>query len=319
MENEVKNETENVQQQVVSPTESPKTKNKGHGPLYWVIVVAGVAFIVYMSMQIGEKLSKTVDPETNTGNNSNVAEESNSNTESNSNSGVKDVDKTTAQGYVDGYKNFFTTLSSKGLTDQTKLDFVFSVVANSYDNIATVSHKCSEAFNDCNGEQGHRPAGDGSYAASNMSDLITYNYDTINKLYQKSFGSSTNVAKINSLPYEYSSKINAWALLEAQFGAVCSSENETNETSYVVDSATEENEKVIVKVTYLDYKVEYQNGDCTTEKISGYSYSINGTKSTVQTENEIINILTKNHDSLSHLTLTFEKDNGNYVLTAVSK
>lgn len=316
MENEVKNETENVQQQVVSPTESPKPKKKGHGPLYWVIVVAGVAFIVYMSMQIGEKLSKTVDPETNTGNNSNVAEESNSNTESNSNSGVKDVDKTTAQGYVDGYKNFFTALSSKGLTDQTKLDFVFSVVANSDDNIATVSHKCSEVFNDCDREQGHRPSGNNSYAVSNMSDLITYSYDTINKLYQKSFGSSTNVAKINSLPYEYSSKINSWALLEAQFGAACSPEIKT---SYVVDSATEENGKVIVKVTYLDYTVEHQNGDCTTEKISGYSYSINGTKSTVQTENEITNILTKNHDSLSHLTLTFEKDNGNYVLTAVSK
>lgn len=100
MENEVKNEVETTEEKNVEVenetveetkkvetkeiTETPKeevsTKRKGHGPLYWIIVIVGVALIVYLSIGIGEKLGKLATTESGNGT---TKEESNSNTGSN--------------------------------------------------------------------------------------------------------------------------------------------------------------------------------------------------------------------------------------------
>lgn len=136
MENEVKVEEGTTSQSVQqvqpqmsgSPVEPVKTKKKGHGPLYWVIVIAGVAFIVYMSIRIGEKLAKVVDPETTASNNSNVVAESNSNTESNSNVEVtKDTE----------LENFNAATATKEINDKLGAAFcwgVFTIGKNSFDD-----------------------------------------------------------------------------------------------------------------------------------------------------------------------------------------
>ena len=84
-------------------------------------------------------------------------------------------------------------------------------------------------------------------------------------------------------------------------------------------SAKEENGKMVITVVYLENTINYQNNDCGTDVITGYSYTISGTKGTVKTESELTNVTTTNKDKLPHLTFTFEKDKDNYVLTTVSK
>lgn len=74
----------------ITNKETITSKKKGQGPLYWVIVVVGVAFIVYMGIQIGKKLENVVNPDTSvekSNKDSNLDNsKSNINTDSNSNS-----------------------------------------------------------------------------------------------------------------------------------------------------------------------------------------------------------------------------------------
>ncbi len=69
------NNQDNINQEV---NNEPKKKKKGHGPLYWIIVIIGITFIMYMSILIGERLNKAINPDTN-----NSKEEVNSNVDSN--------------------------------------------------------------------------------------------------------------------------------------------------------------------------------------------------------------------------------------------
>lgn len=103
----MENNQDNINQTINNNV--PK-KKKGHGPLYWIIVIIGITFIMYMSILIGEKLSKTVDPDTN------IKEESNNNSDSNINSNntenkeVKITDKVKIQ-YLQKYMAILENLN----------------------------------------------------------------------------------------------------------------------------------------------------------------------------------------------------------------
>lgn len=67
-----------------------KTRRKGHGPVYWIIVVVGVAFIVAASFNIGVKVGKMVEGNdiTTTSNSNELSNKDNSNITSNADSNV---------------------------------------------------------------------------------------------------------------------------------------------------------------------------------------------------------------------------------------
>ncbi len=70
------------QEEVSKSTES-KTKRKGHGPVYWLIVIVGVTFIIAASFNIGTKVGKIAEGDVSTG--SSKKDESSNKVESNSN------------------------------------------------------------------------------------------------------------------------------------------------------------------------------------------------------------------------------------------
>jgi len=81
MENEVKDEEKTILITPIEEKKEDKPKRKGHGPLYWVIVIIGMGLIVYLSMGIGEKLGRYAELESGSG--TSTKEEANSNENSN--------------------------------------------------------------------------------------------------------------------------------------------------------------------------------------------------------------------------------------------
>ncbi len=70
-------------QEEVSKSTDSKTKRKGHGPVYWLIVIVGVTFIIAASFNIGTKVGKIAEGDVSTG--SSKKDESSNKVESNSN------------------------------------------------------------------------------------------------------------------------------------------------------------------------------------------------------------------------------------------
>lgn len=81
MENEVIDEEKTILITPIEEKKEDKPKRKGHGPLYWVIVIIGMGLIVYLSMGIGEKLGRYAELESGSG--TSTKEEANSNENSN--------------------------------------------------------------------------------------------------------------------------------------------------------------------------------------------------------------------------------------------
>lgn len=331
MENEVKVEEGTTSQSVQqvqpqmsgSPVEPVKTKKKGHGPLYWIIVIIGVGIIVYLSIGIGEKLGKIVESES--GNNKTEAnEKSNSNVGSNSNS-VQELDKEDAKKYVEPYVYFFDVLNEKGLTDKTKVDITFK---SKYENMSGVKTaiECKDAFDDCD-EYGLHSVDGFNFEKEKATQ---YQYDNVNSFYKQIFGTKNNVPKLDSNPsifayLKYSNKLNAWVELEPAFGGSCIG---GEDIYYVIDSAEVVDNKLVINLTYFEYTAvcestyseeELAKMEYTEEDGYGYFYKLDGVEKKVLTEKEIPDLVIKNHDKLPKLTFTFEKENDNYILISVTK
>ncbi len=75
--------------------ETVKSKRKGHGPIYWLVVVVGVAFIVAASFNIGMKFGKMVEGNgnkpTNDSNEVSNQNDENSNVTSNTDSNINSL------------------------------------------------------------------------------------------------------------------------------------------------------------------------------------------------------------------------------------
>lgn len=317
MENEVKVEENVTTKEVQQKEEVEKTKRKIHGPLYWIIVIVGVALIVYLSMGIGEKLGRLATLESD---NKETTKEEKEN---------KEITREDAKKYVDDFKDYFPELTEKGYTDETKLSLVFGILPKE-SILKEKEIKCIDAFDNCKvTEEGTFMEVDEGFAFfEGLSTILEY--DELNKYYKKIFGSKSNAPKINANPaissfFAYSNKLNAWVQLEAQFGGACmGGEN----IYYVIDSAQTENNKLVIKLTYFEYievcepgysEEELAKMEYTEEDGYGYLYEMDGVEKKVLSKKEIPDIVTKNHDKLPHLTFTFEKENDNYILTSVTK
>lgn len=278
--------------------ETEKKEYKKHGPLYWVIVVAGMTFIVAASINIGEKLGKTVNPETSSENKkTEVKSNSNSNEEKTEVTNLKESD---AKKYVDGYKNLFDTLKSSGLSDDIKLGYAISNLAGT--SVVT-NTSCSAAFTLTDGEYRNDPY----YCAGTESSLNSIAYDTVNSEVKKLFGSASTASKENKkgAGWVYSEKVNSYVELESAFGV--GSCPEERKTYYEITSATQTGNKVEITLSYLDYKVV--NLNCTEENsVSTYKYTINGKENSVKSESEIVNVYKASTNTLPTLTFTFENN-----------
>ncbi len=195
-ENNNNNQT-NETNQTNQVNETTKVIKKHHGPLYWVIVVAGVAFIVAASINIGEKLGKLASGETdsstktesNSNSNSNI--ESNSNVENNvSNNELTDTQKTdlseklallVGSNYNGNKLIDNATINSYLFTtslDETQKAYIITrITGSTLANLDKNNFKFNEEI-----EQSEIDSQDGQYRVINKGD-----YDTN---YKKIFGTS---------------------------------------------------------------------------------------------------------------------------------
>lgn len=78
-------------QEEISKNSGKKVKRKGHGPLYWLIVIVGVTFIIAASFNIGMKVGKMVEGNDITSDNK--SSDQNSNQEENNSNGTSNVEE----------------------------------------------------------------------------------------------------------------------------------------------------------------------------------------------------------------------------------
>lgn len=139
VENETVEETKKVETKEITetPKEEVSKKRKGRGPLYWIIVIVGVALIVYLSIGIGEKLGKLATTESGNGT---TKEESNSNPgsnveESNNNNQSNVVDTSNSNISSNSNTNKTLTYSIEMSTIENNKDTAI-VRAKDNDNVA---------------------------------------------------------------------------------------------------------------------------------------------------------------------------------------
>ena len=104
-------------QEEISRNSDEKIKRKGHGPVYWIIVIVGVTFIIAASFNVGMKLGKMAEGNDSLSDNKSSEqnsnrEENNSNETSNVNSNVEGQPKEVSQETINKLKDII------GVNDQ---------------------------------------------------------------------------------------------------------------------------------------------------------------------------------------------------------
>lgn len=318
------NEENNNQNQT---NETTKVVKKHHGPLYWVIVVAGVAFIVSASINIGEKLGRLSSGETNSGtktestSNSNVqtdsnmlsnsSEGSNSNVESNNNvetNELTDAQKTDLSKLLatmfganyDGSKlikgqnfSYFFT----GNLDETAKSYIITRITNS---TTTKIDKSTFKFNE-NVEQSEIDNQNGEFQVINKGD-----YDTN---YKKVFGTTpTSYPRTPACPsYVFDTNSQRYVSIGG-----CGISTISNALIYIDDIKLEGNNAVIS--TYVG-SIVYDLDN--TQKT--YNNYYNGSDTNAKTINTTT-ITESNKTQFTKYNFVFEKaTDGNYYYKTTQK
>lgn len=257
------NNQENINQEVNNKS---KRKKKGHGPLYWIIVIIGITFIMYMSILIGERLNKAINPDTNT---KNSQEESNSNITSNDseNKEIKITDKVK----IDYLKKYVTILEKLSLdTSSVKVSEsagIYYFMNNQIYALDKLEKKDITMDNAtiamvASSENERNYVANESLESSTLKHLgedpETFEYVSVNGFiedYKILFGFeniSTKNINVNCESYVYDKKANAFVMVANGCGTAAPV---AIQKTYVYD-VTEDSDNVYV---YLAYGVTGQN------------------------------------------------------------
>lgn len=317
-------ENMNNQEEVNNGTD--KVKRKGHGPVYWLIVIVGVTFIIAASFNIGTKVGKiaegdvtnkdnTSNQNSNVNSNSNV--DSNSNIESNSNNipenKIDNLDVASAEKLLAKYHETGIGRSiqyTKGFTTELKQYLAWANTVNK------PKRKCSDSFNVKlqSGETDvyYTKVGQSEFWCNSQTETISY--DEINKTYKSLFGSKQEMPKSNfsnliSL-YYYSDKTNSF-VKGYIWGTGVGPENIDG---YAVKNVEVKDNQLLVNVAYVE--LNYSDDDHIEYRINGKTQTTKYPKnSTFKSYNEFANSVAKKHvNELPVYQYVFEKENDNYVL-----
>lgn len=199
---------------------------------------------------------------------------------------IKEIDKKTAQEYIDKLINTKTynildNLNEEGLTDEIKLSLAINST-NNYEEIYT----CNEAFTISSDYNGYRPVENVEFSCEdNELKIRSYKYDDILTSYRKFFGSIGNPKKGYTRGYDYLQKQNAYFKLSANFGPI-------QDINYKYDINSKE---INDEETY------------TTDLLEVDSFS----------KEKVEEIFNNNKDKLPHLTFTYINESDTYYLINV--
>ena len=201
---------------------------------------------------------------------------------------IKEIDKKTAQEYIDKLINTKTynildNLKEEGLTDEIKL----SLAINSTDNYEEI-YTCNEGFS----------------CEDNEIKIRSYKYNDVLTSYRKLFGSIGNPKKGYTWGYDYSQKQNAYFKLSANFGPI-----QDINYKYDINSKEINDDRLTIGITYLSYYNKTINDEetYTTDLLEIDSFS----------KEKVEEIFNNNKDKLPHLTFTYINESDTYYLIDV--
>lgn len=317
----MENNQDNINQTI---NNNEHKKKKGHGPLYWVIVIIGITFIMYMSILIGEKLSKTVDPDTN------IKEESNNNSDSNTNSNntenkeVKITDKVKIQylqKYVAILENLNLDTSNIKISSTSELHYFMNKLIYAFDKLekkdittenattAIVSFtENKNGFFDKN-ELASTTIGKFEQSGDNNLEFEYVSVDDIKQDYTSLFGFdkvSTKTIAYRCEDYIYDEKINAFVM----YANGCGTAGPIAVPKTYIYDITEDNNNVYVYLAYGVSGVNEKN-----QYVAYTDYTMNKKYTSNVTKDFTIN--ESNYQDFSKYKYTFTKNNdGTYTFSA---
>lgn len=313
------NNQDNVNQNINNKS---KKNKKGHGPLYWIIVIIGVTFIMYMSILIGERLNKTINPDTN---NKNSQEESNSNitSDDSENKETKITDKVKIdylKKYIAIIENLNLDTSSVKISTSAELNYFMNSQIYALDKlekkditmddattamVASSQEKTNYLANEPLSSNTLKQLGDNPEKYSYIS------VDEFIKDYKTLFGFeniSTKNVNVKCTSYVYDNKINAFVLVADGCGTAGPV---ATQKTYIYD-ITEDNNNVYV---YLAYGVTGQNEKG--EFIAYTDYTMNKKYTGTVTKDFTLN--ESNYKDFSKYKYTFTKNSdGTYTFSEFS-
>lgn len=313
------NNQDNINQEV-----NNEPKKKGHGPLYWIIVIIGITFIMYMSILIGERLNKAINPDTN-----NSKEEVNSNVDSNitNNDSENKETKITDKVKIDYLKKYINILeylsldtSSVKVSDSAGIYYFMNHQIYALDKLEKKDITMDNATTAIVGASETKR----SYGANELlesstlkhlgEDADTFEHVSVNDFiedYKTLFGFeniSTKNINVDCETYVYDKKANAFVMVANGCGTAAPV---AIQKTYVYD-VTEDNNNVYV---YLAYGVTGQ-----TEKgqyVAYTDYAMNNKYTGDVTKDFTIN--ESNYKDFSKYKYTFTKNsNGTYTFSEFS-
>lgn len=305
--------------------ESNKQKKKGRGPLYWVVVVAGVTFIVYTSIQIGTKVTKIANPEVST---ESKTEETTSNESQTNNDKVQENKETkiTDTIKIDYIKKQIAILEELPI-DTTKIkisneyDYFFPKTIYAFDNykieqinkeIATkamISYSTTKTDHVTNVTLSKA-------TKAELGDTDTYDYVSLEDMmpmYEKLFG--TKEMYLGKIDYKcenymYDNNIKAFVLYADGCGFVGPM---AIEKTYIYD-ITEDNNNAYVYMAFGVLGISYEGNkyEIFTDYAMTQKYSGKATKDFVINET--------NYKDFTKYKYTFTKNSdGTYTFNNISK
>lgn len=301
-----------------------KKRRKGHGPLYWIIVIIGVAFIMYMSILIGEKVNKTVNPDNNI---KNSKEEVNSNSNSNDNTTENKEQKITDKVKINYLKKYITILenlkldtSSIKVSESAEYNYFMPAQIYALDKLEkkdiTADLATIAMVGSAEGKRGIAPemALDPATLKYFGANPDSYEYVSINELmddYKTLFGFeniSTKTMEFKCSTYVYDNKANVFVLVANGCGI---GGPVAEQLTYIYD-ITEDKDNVYA---YIAYGVTGQNASnqfvAYTDYKMSQKYTGNVTKDFTINES--------NYDSFSKYKYTFTKNSdGTYTFKEFS-
>ena len=302
-----------------------KKRKKGHGPLYWIIVVVGVTFIIAASFNIGMKVGNMVD-----GNNSSSDDKisnQTSNEENNSNVDENKETKITDKVKIDYLKKYIAILENLNLdTSSVKVSDsagIYYFMNNQIYALDKLEKKDITMDDATTAIVASKQAKKDYIANQSLSPTIlkelgespeTFEYIPVNDFiddYKTLFGLdniSTKNVDANCETYAYDNKINAFVLIADGCGTAGPV---AIQKTYIYD-ITEDTDNVYV---YLAYGVTGQNEKG--QYLAYTDYTMNKKYTGTVTKDFTIN--ESNYKDFSKYKYTFTKNSdGTYTFSEFS-
>lgn len=308
---------ENNEEKVVEVKEETVTEAKAvykkHGPLYWIIVIAGMAFIVFMSVRIGEKLAESKEPSSS----------SNSKVETTSNNTSDKEEQKTELTQAD--KEKIANKLAKILGDS---EYTYGKVITTSDLTPTPGNAFTSNFNESNRLlllfKSLKPTGEKIDVNSiNVKDtniaqmikeeptssaMLVFNGEEVAKAYKELYGTDMTYADVNSCPgYYYDSNSKNYISIGGCGGA------STYKQYVYVDEITAQDNSIVIS-TYVGSVYSTPEGET---YYNDYLTSFDNITAQKTTEKEITS---SNKTSFTKYNFTFEKaSDGEYYYKSVVK